>query len=350
MDTTFIFGQIASGEYFTGREWFTERLVSKLTSHKNIILISPRGWGKSSLVNRVGSIITDQNYNYRTCYIDLQSVHSEEAFLETFMCELSAINAPILPTRYTQKQQRDDILNLPEYTAIRDRIKLIVFIGNIQKIARFKNSLQFQQKLRLVWRQHNHCTYCLYGINQLVTRYLLDTPRKPFQTMGQIFNMPRIQFNELIIFIQNRFEITGKQISEKVAAVITLKANCLPYYVQLLAWHSWIRTKSTCNHQIVEEAIEHLTLQFSLQYQTLTDSLTTKQLSYLKALLSIGEKICSRDNLQKYNLGTSANVARLRNSLKNKEIIETVLKETILLDPFYSYWLQEYYFRFNYQN
>jgi len=345
MDNPFVFGQIAWGEYFTGRDWFTERLVSKLTSNKSVILISPRGWGKSSLVFKVGSIITDRNYNYRTCYIDLHSVHSEETFLKTFMHALSAVGAPLLHTSNNQKQQRIDILNLPEYIAIRDRIKLVLFIGNIQKIALFKNSLQFQQKLKRVLKLQNHCTYCLYGNNQQVTRFLLDTPYKPLRTIGNIFHMPRIQFNAWVVFIQNRFQYTGKQISEKVAADITLKANRLPYYVQLLAWHSWIRTIRTCDQQIVEESIEHLTLQFSLQYQTLTDHLTTKQRSYLKALLSIGEKMCSRENLQKYNLGTSANVARLRNSLKNKEIIETEREDTFLTDPFYGYWLQNHYFR-----
>lgn len=345
MDTPFIFGQIAWGEYFTGRKWITERLVTKLTSHRCIILVSPRGWGKSSLVYRVGSIITDRYYNFRTCYIDLQSVHSEEAFLKTLMYEFSANDAPIFPTRSTPKQQRENILNLPEYIATRDHIKLILFIGNIQNIALFKNSFQFQQKLKLVWRVQKNCTYCLYGNNQQVTRTLLDTPYKPLRTLCQIFNMPRVQFKELVLFIKNRFQYSGKQISEQVAAVIALKANCLPHYVQLLAWHAWIRTKSTCNHQIVEDAIEHLSFQFSLQYQTLTESLTKKQISYLKAVLSIDEKLCSRDNLKKYNLGTSANVARLRNSLKNKEIIETALEETILLDPFYGYWLREYYFK-----
>ncbi len=115
--------------------------------------------------------------------------------------------------------------------------------------------------------------------------------------------------------------------------------------ILLLSWHSRIRTKSICNHQIVEDALEHLILQFSLQYQILTNSLTIKQLSYLEALLSVDEKLCSRDNLKKYNLGTSANVARLRNRLKNKEIIETVFEETIILDPFYRHWLRAYYFK-----
>ena len=45
---------------------------------KNIILVSPHGWGKSSLVYKVGSIITDRYYNFRIYYIDLQSVHSED--------------------------------------------------------------------------------------------------------------------------------------------------------------------------------------------------------------------------------------------------------------------------------
>ena len=61
---------------------------------------------------------------------------------------------------------------------------------------------------------------------------------------------------------------------------------------------AWIRTKSNCTHQITDEAREFLSLQFSLTYQTLTETLSSKQVSYLVALMSNEEEICSRYPLQ----------------------------------------------------
>ena len=50
METPFIFGKIATEKNFTDREKETASLVQNFTSLINTIIISPRRWGKSSLV------------------------------------------------------------------------------------------------------------------------------------------------------------------------------------------------------------------------------------------------------------------------------------------------------------
>ena len=52
MEIPFIFGKIATEKNFTGREQETAYLVSHFTSLINTIIVSPRRWGKSSLVNK----------------------------------------------------------------------------------------------------------------------------------------------------------------------------------------------------------------------------------------------------------------------------------------------------------
>ena len=50
-ETPFIFGKIATEKNFTDRELETATLVQNFSSLINTIIISPRRWGKSSLVN-----------------------------------------------------------------------------------------------------------------------------------------------------------------------------------------------------------------------------------------------------------------------------------------------------------
>ena len=52
METPFIFGKIASGDEFTDREDETKHLIRNFLAGINTILISPRRWGKSSLVTK----------------------------------------------------------------------------------------------------------------------------------------------------------------------------------------------------------------------------------------------------------------------------------------------------------
>ena len=78
METPFIFGKIATEKNFTDREKETADLVQNFTSLINTIIISPRRWGKSSLVNKAAKLAMAQDSNLRICHIDLFNVRSEE--------------------------------------------------------------------------------------------------------------------------------------------------------------------------------------------------------------------------------------------------------------------------------
>ena len=80
METPFIFGKIATEKNFTDREKETADLVQNFTSLINTIIISPRRWGKSSLVNKAAKLAMAQDSNLRICHIDLFNVRNEEHF------------------------------------------------------------------------------------------------------------------------------------------------------------------------------------------------------------------------------------------------------------------------------
>ena len=52
MESPFQFGTLATKENFIDRDEDRALLKQLLTSHINVMLISPRRWGKSSLVKR----------------------------------------------------------------------------------------------------------------------------------------------------------------------------------------------------------------------------------------------------------------------------------------------------------
>ena len=78
METPFIFGKIATEKNFTDREMETANLVQNFTSLINTIIISPRRWGKSSLVNKAAKLAMEKDNNLRICHIDLFNVRNEE--------------------------------------------------------------------------------------------------------------------------------------------------------------------------------------------------------------------------------------------------------------------------------
>src|ERR1041385_6757008 len=87
-DSPFIYGSTVSVPSFTNREKETEKLRSNLLSGINTMLISPRRWGKSSLVEKVILDIRKKEKKTKIVLIDLFSVSSEEEFMEVFAREV----------------------------------------------------------------------------------------------------------------------------------------------------------------------------------------------------------------------------------------------------------------------
>ena len=375
METPFIFGKIASDVNFTDREVETEHLISNFTSKINTILISPRRWGKSSLVAKAAQLSSKKDKSLRFCFIDIYNVRSEEQFYQLLAQEVLRAStskweelmrnakkflgrfipklsySPYPKSEFTLeldwaevKKQPDDILNLAENISKEKKIKFIICIDEFQNISEFSNPLAFQKKLRSHWQKHQNTSYCLYGSKRNMLRNVFTSSSMPFYKFGDIIYLQKIDEEKWIPFIQSRFEDTRKKINEDNARLITRMADCHPYYVQQLAQQVWLRTAKSCNAEIVKNAHENLVMQLSLLFQTLTDELSNTQINFIRALLEEATQLSSTKTLLDFQLGTSANILRIKQALTNKEIIDVQNNKYIFLDPIYKFWLKKYYF------
>ncbi|MEI6047522.1 MAG: ATPase [Bacteroidota bacterium] len=375
METPFVFGKIASDKNFTDRKTETERLVSNFVSSVNTILISPRRWGKSSLVAKAADISSKKNKNIRFCFIDLNNVRTEEQFyqqLATKVLNASATktrilientrrflgkfipNVTISPDPGTElklgldwkevKKQPDDILNLAEKISTENKLKFVICIDEFQNISEFESPLDIQKKMRSHWQKHKNVSYCIYGSKRHMLMDVFTSPSMPFYKFGDIIFLSKISRNDWIPFIQKRFADSGKKIGHNEAELIAGLTDCHPYYVQQLAQQSWLRTGAVCSREVIEESFHDLVLQLSMLFQNLTDRLNKTQLSFLQALTDNINQLSSKSTILQYGLGTSANVLKIKKTLINKEIIDINGNEISFLDPLYKFWLKEYFF------
>ena len=81
-ENPFVFGRAAEGTYFTDRIEDSRRLSANLTHGINTILISPRRWGKTSLVKKVISEI--KRPDIKPVFIDIFQCKSEYDFYHAF--------------------------------------------------------------------------------------------------------------------------------------------------------------------------------------------------------------------------------------------------------------------------
>lgn len=376
METPFVFGRLAVDQNFTNRENERKRLTGNFCSLVNTIVISPRRWGKSSLIQKAAGETMKAYKHIRFCFLDTFNVRTEEEFYQTLATVLLKVSGSKMemildhaktligkflprisfnPDNHDEisltldwkevKKQPDDILNMAEKIAIEKGWKIIVCIDEFQNISSLEDPLAFQKKLRSIWQKHQHVAYCLYGSKHHMLMDVFTNSSMPFYKFGDILFLDKIKKDSWIGFITSRFSDTNKKITKENAALIADLADCHPYYVQQLAQQSWLRTTGNCTKEIIREAHLGMIDQLSLLFLSKTDELTNSQINFLKALLEGVEKFSSKETLAEYRLGTSANVMRIKRTLENKEIINIQSKTVSILDPIYKSWLENDYFK-----
>lgn len=372
----FVFGRVAVKADFTNRKQEIGRLKDNFRMLVNTVIISPRRWGKTSLVYRASEEMRKVEPGLKICQIDLFNIRDEADFYlslarevlqatsskweEMAQSAMKFLSRLIPRMTFSPDQQNeisfgigweelkknpDDVLDLAEAIALEKKIRIVVCIDEFQNIAEFAQPLAFQKKLRSHWQKHTQVAYCLFGSKRHMFLDVFTHSSMPFYNFGQIIYLDKISREDWVSFIIERFRETGKQIGDREAAMIALLADNHPYYVQQLAQQAWLRTAKRCGREIVTAAHRSLTEQLSLLFTNLTESLSISQLGLLKALLSGEKQLSSQASLKKYRLGTSGNVSRLKKSLIDKDILDLQGDNLTFQDPVYSWWLKEYYFK-----
>jgi len=375
MKTPFVYGKVAIGDYFTDRQEEIKQLKQNYLSGTNTILISPRRWGKSSLVQKVVDEIKAEEREFRVVQLDLFNLRTEEDFYKSLSENLlKAVSTKLeelidntqkfmkkwvpkitfSPDAQQEfsfgldwkeiKKEPDEILDMAENIAIEKNIKILINIDEFQNISYFGDPLAFQKKLRSHWQRHQNVTYCLYGSKRHMLMDVFTSPSMPFYKFGYLIFLKKIPSKYWVDFIFTQFKVTGKNISRKQSADIAFRVKNHPYYVQQLAQLCWFRTGKKVTDQIINEALESLVLQLSLLFQNLTETLTFTQLNYLKAVIDGVKMLSAKSTMDKYQLGSSANVSRIKKALIEKEIIDDTGGTIEILDPIFEIWLKDYYF------
>ena len=367
----FIFGVATSGENFTDRERETERLLMNFKHGVNTVLISPRRWGKTSLVQKVCQLARSEKL--KIVYLDIFSCRSDRDFYDAFA---SAVlkqtsskldewleHAKMFLSRISPKisfgtdpmndfslsldvnpqdDDIDEILQLPERIAREKGINIVVCIDEFQQIAEFNDSKTFQKRLRTVWQLQKSVSYCLFGSKKHLMNELFEKRSLPFYKFGDAIYLQKIGTQNWVDYICRRFESTGKYISNELAERISTQVENHSSYVQQLAWLVWVHTDKTATNQDFELAYQDMLDQNTPLFEKQTESLTTNQLNFLRAVIeSPDSELSSQEILQKYQLGSSANVVVIKKALLKKELIEIEKRKVMIPDPVLKEWLKK---------
>lgn len=370
MGKAFVYGMSVGGDNFTDRIEETKRIKLDFENGINVILISPRRMGKTSLIKKVISEMDSPEI--KVVYMDIYDCRSEYDFynrfaetmmkstgnqleqvmenIKRFLVRVSpklsfspepnsgfSVSLGITPRDYSP----EEILDLPERIAKEQGIRIVVCIDEFQQIGEFADSLTVQKRLRGVWQHHQHVSYCFFGSKKHLMENIFQSRRMPFYQFGEMLHLKCIPTEYWVPFICSRFEKYGKKISEEYAARICHTVKNYSSYVQQLAWNVMAETEIEVNEESFTEGFNALLEQNSSLFIQQTEGLTTYQLNFIRLLCNgIHSGFNTQSVVEQYSLGSKSNVDRIKKCLIDRELI-TIEKEGVFLaDCVFELWFK----------
>lgn len=374
IEVPFVFGVRVEGEAFTDRREETARLKANFMYGVNTILISPRRMGKTSLVDKVCSLVESEDI--KIARMDAFGCRSEHDFINAFATAIVRAtssrweewleNAKVFLSRFVPKislgqdplndfslsleynvnnQTTEEVLKLPELIAQAKGYHIVVCIDEFQQIGDFTDSLTFQKKLRGIWQLQSHVSYCLYGSKKHMMEQMFQNQSYPFYRFGDFFYLNKISEGDWVEYICQRFEVTGKHISADLSSEICTVTERYSSYVQQLAWFVWLHTAEAAQATAEDVAygIDRLLDACEPLFIQQTEDLSAYQMNFLHALVNgIHTGFTQSAVLNSYQLGTAANITRLKKALIEKDLITlSAPKHLEMSDPILALWLKK---------
>jgi len=370
MERPFVFGKAVNDANFIGRERECERLKMNFAHGVNTILMSPRRWGKTSIVKRV--IKEVQSQELLVIYMDIFSCRDEYDFCNKFASEIfrgtdnrieewknlagefitrlvpkisysfDGLNDVSVSLGITPKTHKpEEVYQLPELIAQKKNCHILVCIDEFQQVGEFSDSLSVQKRMRSVWQHQQNVSYCLFGSKKHMMEKLFLKRSFPFYKFGDIVPIHPIAVEEWIPYIQHGFESENKSISEPLIRQLCERVQLHPSYIQQYAWLTLVNTRQTATEGTLEQGYRDLMEENSSLFTTQTERLTTYQINFLRAIASgVHQELTSAENRDEYNLGSYSNISRLKKALEDLELIDITPQGIYFADPILETWFK----------
>ena len=376
MDNPFVYGEVVPGEAFVDRETELDRLVADLGNAQKVFLISPRRYGKSSLIHqtleslrRRGSLtveVTVSSYSSYLAFLEgyaraIASVESKWDRARTWLMEAIASTRPEI--RYEPKESglgrfsvafpqvttaRDlnrlanEVFALPgQLTAERKRT-VVVALDEFQAIDSF-NGGSVEHALRAATQHQRQVGYVFAGSEPSLMEKMIG-PRRPFYKAGPVMRLQKISPTLFGDFIAQRFVKTGMKPESGVAEAIIELAGNLPYDVQRLAHETWddVRAKGA-RKATLEDLHGTLTRLLSEQetlFEALWQRLTLQQRATLRAVvLQGGREIHSADARSRHRLGGPSTIQKSLAALTKQDVLLKEGPRYVVVDSLLREWV-----------
>ncbi len=374
MPNPFVYGEIVPPASFVDREVELDRLTADLLAGQKIFLISPRRYGKSSLVRQ--ALGGAARGGALTVEVTVSSYSSYVAFLEGYARALLAVETGLDRARGwlrdmlgtvrpevrvepdargvsrlalsfpSVRSDKDvsrlaaEVFALPGRIAAARRRRLAVALDEFQAIGAF-NGGSVEHALRAAVQQQRQVGYVFSGSEPSLMERMLGRSR-PFYKAGPVMRLQKIPADRFAEFIEARFRATRLRPAPGLGASIVELAGNLPYDVQRLAHELWddAHGAKTVGLEDLHGTLTRLLGEHDAIFEGTWQHLTLAQRAALRAaVLEEGRELLSADVRSRYRLGGPSTVQASLSALIREDILAREGPRYVVVDSLLREWV-----------
>ena len=376
MENPFVYGEVVPAAAFVDRVDELDRLVRDLSSGQKVFLISPRRYGKSSLIRQ--ALRSVARGGALTAEITVSSYSSYLAFLEGYTRSLVAMQTggdktrawlrdAIGATRPELRLEADsagtmglsvkfpgvrsdrdlsrlaaDVFALPGLLSDARKLRIVVALDEFQAINAF-NGGSVEHAMRAAVQHQRAVGYVFAGSEPSLMERMLG-PKRPFYKAGPVMRLEKIPPDLFAAFIEARFAKTGIKPEAGLGAAIVDLAGNMPYDVQRLAHESWDDARAAGKRRLGVEDLHHtlhrLLAEQDTMFEAVWQRLTLAQRATLRAVvLSEGRELLSADLRNRFRLGGASTVQTALQALAREDLVAREADRYVVVDSLMREWI-----------
>ena len=379
MDTPFIYDRYVTGKSFVGRKKECDILSNLLDAGEHVVMYEPPKTGKMSVIQQTLMNMRSAGRQFVTVHVDLFNVRTLEDFLVRFgsavlrACmttpeqfrdaverHLGAAHFVFDVSRFYRdgtivsmnwSPDKEDVrlmMMLPQLLAEEKGMPFYIVIKEFQMLTwneTCEDALLVMEEVLRVKQPKPSASFIMIGSQVNAMKYIFEEKRYFYR---HVVHLPveSVEEREIIDHIVKGFLYgTGKSFDRNLAMGACSLFKCHMWYLNHLAAICDSMSKGFINEGIMVDALNSMISIHEPRFLNLVNDLTDHQLSLLKAVLDGVVRLSASEVIEKYHLNSSANVRRVKDALRKKEIITFNEKdEPVIMDPLFEYWMSKYYF------
>ena len=376
MQNPFVYGEVVPAASFVDRETELDRLTGDLLAGQKVFLISPRRYGKSSLV--VQALRAAAKQGALTVDVTVSSYSSYVAFLEGYARALLSVETRVdkarawmremlgavrpevrlepdeagrtqlavsFPSARTEKdvsRLAQEVFALPGRIAEARKRKLAIALDEFQAINAF-NGGSVEHALRAAVQHQRQVGYVFSGSEPALMERMLGKSR-PFYKAGPVMRLQKIPEDRFAEFLEARFRATGiKPVADFGSAIVELAGN-LPYDVQRLAHEVWDDARAagrkTVNLDDLHATLTRLLGEHDTLFEAIWQRLTLAQRAALRAsVLQDGRELLSSETRSRHRLTGASTVQASLAALVREDILTKEGPRYVVVDSLLREWV-----------